>query len=273
MRRLMCPPDYFDIEYEINPWMDRRNRVDPALARIQWDRLVETLRGLGDTLDFIAPDPRCPDMTFSGDGGIVVDNFFIPSTFRVEERKLEVAHYVEWFGARGFTVVDYGDDIYFEGLGDVVFHGKRAVLGHGVRSESRSFEVLRQFVPDLEILCKMEIVDDRFFHLAMALAFVGDHTVLYYPPAFTPASVEALKMAVADPVAVSDEDACGYFACNNLVIGNRVLLDGATPRLAADLAERGLEPLITPMSEFKKSGGSLRCLVLSFVETNAGAGQ
>ena len=31
-RLLVCPPDYFDIEYEINPWMRRSNTVDHAGA-------------------------------------------------------------------------------------------------------------------------------------------------------------------------------------------------------------------------------------------------
>lgn len=266
MRRLMCPPDHFDIEYVINPWMDTDNRVDPDRARRQWDDLVATLRSLGDTIEFVDPDPRCPDMTFSGDGGMVVDKYFIPSNFRVAERRLEVGHYVDWFSARGFTIADYDPDIFFEGLGDVVFHGRRAVFGHGIRSDRRSLDLLRRFVPDLEILCEMRIVDDRFFHLAMALAFLDDHTVLYYPPAFDADSVAQLKAALPHAIAVSDADACGYFACNNLVIGNKVLIDGATPQLVEQLAECGFEIIICPMSEFKKSGGSLRCLVLSFVE-------
>ena len=30
---LMCPPDYFAIEYEINPWMNVRVGSEAALAR------------------------------------------------------------------------------------------------------------------------------------------------------------------------------------------------------------------------------------------------
>ncbi len=269
MRRLMCPPDYFDIEYVINPWMDTANRVDQGLAREQWDNLVHTLRALGDEIEFIAPDPRCPDMTFSGDGGLVVDQNFVPSNFRVPERALEVSHYVEWFTERGYEIAQIDPDIHFEGLGDVVFSGRRAVFGFGVRSDRRSLDLLRGFVPDLDILCEMRIVDDRFFHLAMALAFLDDDTVLYYPPAFDAESVARLKAALPRVIAASDEDACGHFACNNLVIGNRVLIDGATPDLARALGAHGFEPVICPMSEFKKSGGSLRCLVLSFVDTGS----
>ncbi|PTW60529.1 N-dimethylarginine dimethylaminohydrolase [Breoghania corrubedonensis] len=272
MRRLMCPPTYFDIEYEINPWMNTANKVDPELAKTQWDDFVAALKRLGDEVDFIEPDPRCPDMTFAGDGGLVVDNHFVPSNFRVPERRLEAMHYVKWFSEKGYEIAEYDETVFFEGLGDVVFHGKRAVLGHGIRSDIRCLEILKRFVPDLEILCEMRIVDDRFFHLAMALAFLDDDTVLYYPDAFDAESVERLKASVPNAIAASTEDACEYFACNNLVIGRKVLIDNASEGLRAKLAEHGFECVVCPMSEFKKSGGSLRCLVLSFVDTG-GASQ
>jgi hypothetical protein len=28
----MCPPDYYGIEYEINPWMSRSRQSDPELS-------------------------------------------------------------------------------------------------------------------------------------------------------------------------------------------------------------------------------------------------
>ena len=35
-RILMCPPDYFGIEYEINPWMNSQDGSDPEQSRRQW---------------------------------------------------------------------------------------------------------------------------------------------------------------------------------------------------------------------------------------------
>ena len=42
-RILMCPPDYYGIEYEINPWMNRQVGSDPAESRRQWRALHDTL--------------------------------------------------------------------------------------------------------------------------------------------------------------------------------------------------------------------------------------
>ncbi len=36
---LMCPPDHYGIEYEINPWMSRQRQADHAVAVRQWNDL------------------------------------------------------------------------------------------------------------------------------------------------------------------------------------------------------------------------------------------
>ena len=42
-RYLMCAPQFFDVTYSINAWMDVGVPVDNQLARQQWQRLVQTL--------------------------------------------------------------------------------------------------------------------------------------------------------------------------------------------------------------------------------------
>lgn len=265
MERVMCPPTYFDVAYSINPWMDTSVPVDKGLAHEQWWHLHDLLVSLGDTIHVVDAAPGLLDMTFSGDVGLVWKNTFVPSNYRHPERMGEVQHYLPWFEARGVDIRPMPEDVVFEGLGDVVFHEGRAFTGQGPRSDPRAVDHLREIIPELEVLARMDIVDDHYFHLAMALAFIDHDTVLYYPPAFTPESVDRLEKAVPYAIAVSEEDANHYFACNNLVIGNQVLIDGTTPELRAALGSHGYEVVECPMSEFKKSGGSLRCLVLTFM--------
>jgi N-dimethylarginine dimethylaminohydrolase len=245
--------------------MDVTKPIDKARAHQQWHHFVDVLRELGDELEFIEAAPGCPDMTFSGDVGLVSAGRFIASRFRATVRQREVEHYVRWFGERGFRIVEPPPGVYLEGLGDLVFHEHRAILGHGIRSSPEAVDFVRELIPELQILCSVRIVDDRYFHLAMALGFIDADTVLYYPAAFDDESVARLRAAVRDPIAVGDVDANEYFACNNLVIGKTVILDDCTPELEAALAERGYGVRRTPMSEFKLSGGSLRCLVLTFL--------
>ena len=42
MAILMCRPEFFGVEYEINPWMHVSVRVDHALADTQWTTLYAT---------------------------------------------------------------------------------------------------------------------------------------------------------------------------------------------------------------------------------------
>jgi N-dimethylarginine dimethylaminohydrolase len=265
MERVMCPPTYFDVEYCINPWMDIHNPVDHGLAHEQWHNLVELLEGLGDTIYLVDAAAGQPDMTFAGDVGMVYGRIFVPSNFRHSERRGEVPHFERWFHEHEFEVRPLPGDVVFEGLGDVVFHGTTSFVGHGPRSDERAVAHLRELIPQLEVLGRLSIVDDRYFHLAMALAFIDEETVLYHPPAFSSESEATIRKTVRRPIVVGKEDANRYFACNNLVVDHKVILDACTPELRGALADVGYDVVTCGMSEFKKSGGSLRCLVLTFL--------
>jgi len=43
---LMCPPDHFGVEYEINPWMHTEDAPDPDRARQQFDDLAPLVLAL-----------------------------------------------------------------------------------------------------------------------------------------------------------------------------------------------------------------------------------
>src|SRR2546430_17467269 len=70
---LMCPPEYFTVTYSINAWMDTAVPVDTELAVKQWERLRETLVGLGHQVDVLAPLVGLPDQVFAANGGFCVD--------------------------------------------------------------------------------------------------------------------------------------------------------------------------------------------------------
>src|SRR5437763_8547082 len=71
-RLLMCPPDHFDVVYEINPWMHTDDGVDVTLARTQWRALQSVYRNLGYEIDSIDGEPGLPDMVFTANGGLVI---------------------------------------------------------------------------------------------------------------------------------------------------------------------------------------------------------
>src|SRR5882672_625701 len=83
---LMCPPEYFTVEYAINPWMDIRSPVDTELAVKQWQRLRETLIGLGHEVHLLEPVAGLPDMVFAANGALCVDGTVYGARFKYPQR-------------------------------------------------------------------------------------------------------------------------------------------------------------------------------------------
>ena len=52
---MLCPPDYYGIEYEINPWMSRARGADTPLVQAQWRGLHEKLLSLGCNVHLVPP--------------------------------------------------------------------------------------------------------------------------------------------------------------------------------------------------------------------------
>lgn len=72
---LMCPPNYFEVCYRINPWMDpdawsSQAGMLTALARRQWRQLHDTLVDLGAKLDLVPPVRGLPDMVFTANAAV-----------------------------------------------------------------------------------------------------------------------------------------------------------------------------------------------------------
>ena len=101
---LLCPPDYYGIEYEINPWMSRARGAEVALAQAQWKQLHAKLSELECKVHLIAPQRGLPDMVFTANAGLTVGRKFIPSNFRHQERAGEALHFARWMEERGYDV-------------------------------------------------------------------------------------------------------------------------------------------------------------------------
>src|SRR5213083_2554305 len=134
-RILMCPPDFYGIEYEINPWMSRSRASSPERARRQWQELYETLRALGVTVELMEPRPGLPDLVFTANAGLVFGQRFFSSRFRHEVRARETPHFDAWFEAHGFTVEHIPEGYFFEGAGDALFCGEILFAGYRIRSD------------------------------------------------------------------------------------------------------------------------------------------
>jgi N-dimethylarginine dimethylaminohydrolase len=270
-RILMCEPDFFEVSYVINPWMNGNiAHADRALAKRQWMRLVERLRKVA-TVETTAGVEGVPDMVFTANAGVVLGSKCVLSRFRHVERQAEEPHFARWFQSHGFEVLRLPDDVPFEGAGDALLDRALPLLwlGHGHRSDAACAPLLRDWLDiDVELLA---LVDDRFYHLDTCFCPLEGGYLMYCPAAFDAASRAriAARVPAALRIAVNEADAAA-FACNAVNIGHDVFLNHASPRLATELSAHGFRVHVTPLGEFIKAGGAAKCLTLRLTE-EAGA--
>src|SRR5687768_5230374 len=93
---LMCPPDHYGIEYEINPWMSRARGSETKRARQQWQELHDTLVQLGVKIELMTPQPGLPDLVFTANAGLMYGRRFFSSRFRHEVRARETPQFDAW---------------------------------------------------------------------------------------------------------------------------------------------------------------------------------
>ena len=98
---LMCPPDFYGIEYEINPWMSRSRQSDSETSRKQWLALKELLAFLGTEIRLLEPVKGLPDLVFTANAGLIWRDKAFLSHFRHDARKGETALDDEWFQKPG----------------------------------------------------------------------------------------------------------------------------------------------------------------------------
>lgn len=266
---LMCPPEYFEVAYVINPWMtDNVRRIDRLLAQRQWRALYDILSRMAQ-VRLVQPQPSSPDMVFTANAGLVRDRTFILSRFRHEERQSEEPYFAEWFVEHGYQLQRCPPELFFEGAGDALFDKGQPILwmGYGHRSvagaQAFAETVLRDAGHLLEVLT-LELIDARFYHLDTCFCPLEGGYLLYYPAAFSAASLLAIEARVAanKRIVCGAADAAA-FACNAVNVGRTIVMNHASQELTDALERYGFDVVRTPLSEFMKAGGAAKCLTLA----------
>jgi len=262
-RLLVCPPDYFDIAYEINPWMHRANAVNRERAVQQWHRLMQVLEeDVGAVLERMKPVPGLPDLVFTANAGLVVGRQAVPSRFRYPERQKEEAYFEDWFRLHGYEILTLERDLYFEGAGDLLGFSECWFGGYRQRTDIQAFPLLSEWF-HREII-PLELVDKRFYHLDTCFCPLSGGELLYYPPAIDRYGQEAIadRIDLGRRLVVPEREALA-FACNAVSVGKHVVLPSGCPDTEALLVSRGYLTHSVPLDEFLKSGGSAKCLTLA----------
>jgi N-dimethylarginine dimethylaminohydrolase len=258
-RILMCPPDHYGIEYEINPWMSRSRGSTPDKAQAQWLSLHDTLLSLGVQVETMTPQPGLPDLVFTANAGLVYHRRFFSARFRHEVRARESPHFDAWFAAHGYRVEHLPEDMYFEGAGDALFCGETLFAGYRIRSDVRGHQHLAKIL-GIQVL-PLELVNPRYYHLDTCFCPLAPGEALYYPEAFDRYGRTVLEANIPNLIAVNEKEAA-RFGCNAVVVGKTVVTNSDCEQLGEDLKKRGYTPVAVELDEFLKAGGSAKCLTL-----------
>ena len=249
MQLLMCPPTYYGIEYEINPWMSRSRQSDRPLAIEQWHRLHKVLSDeLGIEIHLVDPQPGLPDMVFTANAGVVWDDKFILSNFRYEVRRPEAPHYELFFRNRGFEIVRLPERYFFEGEGDLLKCGELWFGGYHIRSDMLAHQKIAESL-ESEIL-SLELTDDWFYHLDTCFCPLAEGQALFYPRAFDSYARTVLETHIPGLIPVAPEEAA-RFACNAIVAGKHVVMNEGCPKV-----RETLERLIEAGTDSLPGGGA-----------------
>src|SRR5262249_5142006 len=255
---MMSAPDFFEVSYRINPWMDPANWSVSAErlargARLGWAQLKRTYESLGARIEVQNAQRGLPDMVFTANAAVVLDRKVMLARFLCPERQGEEAHNRVFFAAlreRGVvdTIVTPPDGLYFEGAGDGIWDRTRGVLwsGYGQRS-SRDMQYVLADAFQVPVVA-LELVDPRFYHLDTCFCLLPRGEILWHKAALAPASQALVEeLAGRDRLIDATEEDAHHLAVNSVSLENDIVLCHASEPLQAQLRERGYRPHVVSL--------------------------
>ena len=271
---LMCPPEWYGVDYVLNPWMAGNvHRSSRDLAFAQWKGFHNVLRGVAD-VRLLHPEPGCPDMVFLSHTALVHHGVAAVSSFHPPERRAESTYLRRWLASQGFLLWETPRETAFEGEGDLCFNDAGTALwaAHGVRTCKAS----HRHVADAWHLpvTSLHLVDPRFYHLDTCFTPLAGGYLLYYPGAFDAASLASIELAypASRRIAVCEADAT-RMACCALNLGRTVFTGEIGRELAARLFDAGFDVVQLELGEFIKGGGGARSMALRLSDMPATHGK
>ena len=286
MKVLLVPPVYFDVKESYNTRMRPDHpcgKPDKKRTFLQWARMASiAIHDLDITPHFREPVASLYDMAFACDPGLWVDDLFIPANFWVEasSRQQEVPHFVKWFRGHEYMVKHLSPMAFFEG-GDCVFAKNKIIIGYGENRTNLQGvkEVASIFGKSrVEAVVPVRRVTEEFYHLNSVLTYYPSaDLIMYYPKAFDDSAGEHLAYNFPGTRVVPLSEATLFrnhpdfagewlysYALNAVEQKGKVLQPYCHPTQEKILRDYGLEVIVPEdgSSEFERSGGSYRCLMM-----------
>jgi ornithine--oxo-acid transaminase len=150
--------------------------------------------------------------------------------------------------------------LYFEGCGDAFIVRGHLVSGYGFRTEHAAHAALAKTL-GVDVY-SIKLIDPRLYHLDISFCPLDDRHAIIAPDMWAPQSYEGIKCLVPEPLILEVDEALAFCA-NSVVVGKTIIMPHCTPRIERILQKWGYEVCVSPVTEFLKAGGGIRCLTLA----------
>jgi N-dimethylarginine dimethylaminohydrolase len=281
----MSGVDYFDDGQAINPFMNKKVKIDLSRAHSEHQSIAEALRVAGVEVKTIPPPKDCQDGVYTANWALVRGDKAVVSTLP-NARKGEEPYAEKVLKDLGKTVYKVPNDVHFSGQGDALPCGNFLFIGTGYRTEKPAhdfvaqtlgYEVIGlQTIPKKTWYGKAVINKDSgwpdsfFYDIDLALSILrfpsGNQKglIAWCPDAFVP---ESRKKLVAfdgvEKIEVGFDEAKKGFACNLVSTGETIVMSALAPKFKAKLESLGFKVITPEITELAKGGGYIRCTTLT----------
>lgn len=267
---LMVSPEFFDVEYAINPYMTSQdgqlNKIDRLKAQSQWSELKDTYSNLGYSAKILEGVRGLPDMVFAANQSFPFWDFsknkpaVIISNMRSDFRKKEITYFEKYYLENEYDV-HFLKEYSFEGNGDALIRPNRKEIygGYGFRTDKNVYREI-QSITGYDVFL-LELRSEYFYHLDTCFSFLNEDTVAIVKEAFTQEGLDLLRKKFPDIIEIDILEAKNHFAGNcHSPDGKSVLIHLGSEKFKAELQKRGFNVIELDTSEYMKSGGSVFCM-------------
>jgi N-dimethylarginine dimethylaminohydrolase len=284
MLRISLEPNTFhlyDYQDRENVYVNASKVINNKKAYEQYSNLTKAFHNM---VSYTIQNPKheLPDIVFVANGGLCIPG--IPNTIilphmKYKHRKEELPYLKEMYEDLGLKTIPFPLAV-FEGQAELKwFHGgSKAICGYGFRAMKKSFAVAQKLLDSLykqhglpppELLV-VPLASADYYHLDVAMLEFNDDSCIVHGKAFSEESIQKMRDFLG-PNKVHVIDTADSMCLNAVVDGKNLVTHKLTDKAMKKVLEgiTGLRIREVDVSEFEKSGGSVRCMTLDLHPSTA----
>jgi len=282
MYHITIKPDTYSVKEKYsnqNPYYgDVINKAHHKIVLEQHKNLIMKLsRNINYSVNKTNED--IPDLVFIANGGMSLprlpESVLILPWMKYEQRRTEHKYLIEIFEDLHIKTIEFPGsmDAPYEGVAESKWfnNGELLVMGYGFRSTKETVSKMRILLNSIYTsygvspprVISFHLQSYNYYHLDIAMLDFSQSECIIHKDAIKQKDLLRLQKYIDVHLLESDDKFC----LNSVVDGDNLIthiLDKNTKKILQKLTEKNIIECDT--SEFEKSGGSVRCMVLDIYD-------